>query len=145
MSVHSHPHRIPRARVQPLRRDGAIALLNASIDRPPRPETILLLLDDDRRGVSIVTVTGTDEPDQVVGVIEHVLEAVAATDSVAVEIGSMVVATVRPGGGLEPGDGDRWFEMCDLSDDHGIELVEWFVFGRSLSCPRDQVGAPPRW
>ncbi len=46
---------------------------------------------------------------------------------------------------VEDADIDRWFEMSHLAEQAGIELVEWFVVGRSITCPRDLIGAAPRW
>jgi hypothetical protein len=63
-----------------------------------------------------------------------------------------VVATVRPGGGPQADDADRWLEASDIADDLGVELVEWFVIGgdrpsvaANASCPRDLLGEVPRW
>ena len=43
------------------------------------------------------------------------------------------------------GDVDRWLGMCDLADAAGLELIEWYVVGAAVRCPRDLVGMPPRW
>lgn len=109
---------------------------------PRRHETILVLLDDEHRGISIVTVDNTAVADQVL----EAVECFTRPELVGQGLGALLVATDRtPTGGLEPGDADRWFEMCDLAERVGVELLEWFVFGRTISCPRDLVGAPPRW
>ncbi len=50
-----------------------------------------------------------------------------------------------PAGGPLEGDGDRWLEMSDLTSAAGVELVEWFVIGDDIHCPRDLLGEPPRW
>ena len=51
---------------------------------------------------------------------------VTATDSPGVPIEAMIVASSRPDG--------------------GIELIEWFVLGRSgPQCPHELFGEPERW
>ena len=60
-------------------------------------------------------------------------------------LGALVLATVRPGQGALAGDGDRWLEMSDLASAAGVELVEWFIIGADIHCPRDLLGEPPRW
>jgi hypothetical protein len=58
---------------------------------------------------------------------------------------------VRPGGGLNlpatlPGDIDRWVEANEITEAHGIELIEWFVVGPAgVECPREMLGEPERW
>ena len=42
-------------------------------------------------------------------------------------------------------DVDRWLEMSDIAEQAGVELLEWFVIGGEVTCPRDQLGEPPRW
>ncbi len=69
--------------------------------------------------------------------------------SILDEFGSVVVASVRvpvPGvDDLDERDVDRWLECSSMLDDAGIELLEWFVIGRRIHCPRDLVGEPRRW
>ena len=35
--------------------------------------------------------------------------------------------------------------MSDIAEHVGVELLEWFVFGNAVTCPRDRLGEPPRW
>lgn len=141
MSV-PNPHRIPRARVDTIAGAcDALALIHRVLAVPASHETIVIVLDDAHRGLGIVSVSGTFEPHQVVAVVE----CIAQPDLFGGEGAALVVASARPCGGIDGDDVDRWFEMCDLADAAGLELVEWFVVGRSISCPRDLVGAPPRW
>ena len=143
MSEPTGIHRLPRARVDPIADPStALALLHRILATPRRHETVLVLLDDEHRGRAIVSVDGTDRPDQVLDVIECVLRP----ELIESEVGAVIVASDRTAaGGIESGDTDRWFEMCDLTERIGVELVEWFVFGAEISCPRDRLGVPARW
>ena len=140
MSARPSHHRFPRARIDPI--DGrapALTLLLDSLADPPEHETVVLVLDDARCGVAVVSVAGTDRPDHVLDVVEF-LARPGHSDAAA-----LVVASSRPGGGLVDGDGDRWLEMCDLAETAGLELMEWFVVGSAISCPRDLWAVRPRW
>lgn len=145
MPVH---HRLPRAGVD--RFDSpqpALALLDLVVARPPRPETIVVLLDHDRRGLGIVVVDGTPDPDAVI----EVVECLAAAHAGRSECAAMIVASVRPPIPLlaapdhSLGDVERWMELSTITDDHGLELIEWFVLEEEIACPRDRLGEPPRW
>lgn len=137
------PRRVPRARLDPIddsRR--ARSLLDNVIDVPLRPETVVVVLDDHRCGLAIVTVSDTVEPDHVL----HVVETLADPGLSNGDAAALIVASVRPTGASSAEDGDRWFELSDLADAAGLEMVEWFVYGRDgVTCPRDLTGAPPRW
>ncbi len=134
---------IPRAGLDPIRcADQALAVINAVISDPPTDETVLVLLDTRRTGTCIVIVNGTSPPDRVVDAVEAIAEIAGDGDD---DLEALVVASIRPGGGIDPGDGDRWLEMSDLTAAAGLELVEWFVLGDDIDCPRDLLGEPPRW
>jgi hypothetical protein len=149
MSMFCAAHRLPRAAVDPI--DGpvpALAVVDLAMRRPLRHETIALVLDGDRRGRTVVVVDGTDEPDAVLDVVERVAGSIAASG----RPGCLVLATVRPGGGLLDGDDDRWLEASELADDVGVDLLEWFVISGDrpstaahATCPRDLLGEAPRW
>lgn len=124
----------------------ALAVVRLAASVPLVPETIVILLDDDRRGRTIVVVDDTADPDALARIVEHV-GAAACRDG---HTGALVVATVRPGGGLIADDDQRWLDASDIADGHGLELIEWFVIGddgghATAWCPRDLLAERPRW
>lgn len=138
--------RIPRAGIDTIDHpDTALATIALAVTRPLRNETVLLLLDEARCGRAIVVVGDTTLPDQAIEVVECITQAEGCE-----HLGAIVVASVRPDGGDDPdderrGDIDRWLEMSDIAAIAGVELLEWFVIGRTISCPRDLLGEAPRW
>ena len=147
MSQFCGVHRPPRAGVDQIdSAAAALAVIRLVVHQPLQPEVIVLVLDADRRGRTVVLVDGTDEPDSVLEVVERIAES--AADS---ELGAaLVVASVRPGSGPLDGDDERWLEACDLADGVGVELLEWFVISDDTGpttawCPRDLLADPPRW
>lgn len=141
----SHIHRCPpRAGVDSIGDPAAAAeVLALAIHRPLRYETIALLLDAERRGIAIVVVSGTVDPDAVVEVTELVTTPSAHDGRVA----AAVLATVRPDPRHRPAaDVERWMEISEIAGDRGVELLEWFTIDPlGVSCPRDHLGEPPRW
>ncbi|MDQ3738197.1 MAG: hypothetical protein M3337_03410 [Actinomycetota bacterium] len=155
--------RFPRAGVDPISTpQAALAVISMAMQRPLRHETLVLALDAERRGVTVVVVDGTANPDAVVVVGECIAMAVAG----ATPVEALVLATVRPAGmsrglsggeatdigedELGAGDLDRWFEASDVVEACGLELVEWFVINggeniERIRCPRDDIGERPRW
>lgn len=144
--MHSSHHRLPRAGCDRIvDAETALATFAVSMQHPPRAETIALLLDSDRRGRAIVVVSETYDADAAIEVVECLTRTVDG-------LGGLVVATVRPdSAGHHPApcvgraDVDRWLEMSELAEQVGVELVEWFVIGRRVVCPRDALGEAPRW
>jgi hypothetical protein len=139
-------HSAPRAGIDPIDGAGrALAMLRVLVEHPLRFETIALLLDDRRRGLGALVVDGTHRPDAVLDVA-HLLAGAAPHHR---ELRGVVLASVRPG--CHPAaadDVDRWADVDDILDTVGVELVEWFVVSAGeppVSCPRDLLGAPPRW
>ena len=138
MSHSSSPHRIPRGFIEPIdSRSDALAVL--ALAAPFGHDTVAILLDPERRGVGILIVTGTTHPDAMFEVIDVCIQAQRT------EVGGLVLATSRPGGDVQPVDRDRWIEADLQCDAAGVELVEWFVIGRHITCPRELAGDPTRW
>lgn len=139
---HTTVRRLPRAGIDTIDHpDIALAAIAMAITRPLRSETILLLLDEARRGRAIVIVSDTTAPDQVIEVVECITQGDGCE-----HLGTVVVASARPGCDDElTGDVDRWLEMSEIASLAGVELLEWFVIGRTISCPRDRLGEAPRW
>lgn len=134
-------HRFPVAGYDVLDDTMTRRLLDAVVALPPRCETLLILLDHDRRGRTIVNVDGTCEPDAVFDVAEL---AVAVARGLP-EVDGVILASVRPTGGDELDDIERWLELDQICTDAGVELVEWYVYGSTVSRPRELVGEPDRW
>jgi hypothetical protein len=122
--------------------DAALAVITTAMYQPHEPQVIVLVLDDDLRGHAVVIVDGAKSPDAVIEVVELLAEGAAESAHPV----TLVVAAVRPGYGALPGDADRWLELCEITETHGCELVEWFVFSDEVAwCPRDLLAEPPRW
>ncbi len=141
----THLHcRVPRAGLDPIDDPTTAArILSAVVRRPLRSETIVVLLDAERRGIGVVVVAGTDDPDAVVEVVEF-LSAPGAHEG---RVGAVIVATIRPDADApDDRDVDRWMEISSIASDQGVEVIEWFVVGpERITCPRDHLGEPPRW
>ena len=120
----------------------ALRVVRLALTLPPQPETLAFLLDDQGVGGVITLVSGTTDPDAVLAVTECLARAAQVVPRAV----ALVLATVRPGGGVEPGDVDRWLEASHLAAQCDIVLFEWFVIGSlGVSCPRDLLGEPERW
>lgn len=120
----------------------ALRVLRLSVSQPPQPETLAFVLDQHGVGGVITLVSGTVQPDSVLAVAECIARAGEHVPRAA----ALVLATVRPGGGVLPGDVDRWLEASDLVQARGLVLLEWFVFADGyVCCPRDLFGEPERW
>jgi len=141
MSLHS-ARRIPAARIDPINSEfEALAVASIAVSWPPRAQTIVILLDSERRGLTIVCVNDTADPDAMFEVLDRCFLSPDLE-----EFAALVLVTVRPGGSVEPNDVDRWFEASDECELVGLELVEWFVVvDRAILCPRVLIGESPRW
>jgi len=141
MSRNRKFHPVPRGGIDPIRSaEDALAVL--ALAAPFGHDTIVILLDADRCGTSVMVVTDTVDPDALFGVIAACVAA-APPDT---PIEAMVVASSRPDGDVEPDDAHRWLEASDQCRAGGLELVEWFVLGRSgPQHPRELFGEPERW
>ncbi len=139
----THTPRGPRANIDPIRNAAAaIALVSTVIAQPLRYETVGFLLDANGFGDVVVVVDGTEPADSIISVAQCLAEAGAGTPHLT----SLVLATVRPCGGLRDDDVDRWLEASDVVDECGLHLIEWYVVDPDgIQCPRDLLGEPERW
>jgi len=135
--------RLPRARLDPIYSAAeAMAIFAAQMTKPLRAETLVMYLDDAGRGSTLVTVTGTDDPFQIV----EIAETMALSGSSSPDVTGLVLASVRPGGCILPGDDELWLEAADVVDDVGLILVDWLIIGRDGTVsPRELLGMPSRW
>ena len=119
----------------------ALELIGSVTSDPVVHETLVVLLDAEHRGHKIVNVDRTVEHDSVLGVADLVTEMAYGAE----DIGAVIIASIRPDGSDELDDVDRWLTIDEQLAMVGIELVEWFVIGRSVSCPRSLLGDVSRW
>jgi hypothetical protein len=141
-------HRAPRAGHDPVvTPHDALAVVTLAASSLPRHETIAFLLDDAFRGTGLITVvTDTHDGDSVIRIAEVMGELGSLSQGAGVGAASVVIASVRPNGGVEHDDALRWCRASDVVDNHGLTLLEWFVIGRDgPECPRDLLAEPDRW
>jgi hypothetical protein len=120
----------------------ALHLLALAVSRPFEPETLCFVLDAHGVGGVVTVVSGTTTPESVLHVVEFMARAAQGVPRAV----SLVAASVRPGGGVLPGDIDRWLEASDIAQQRGVTLLEWYVIGPGgFECPRDLLGEPERW
>ncbi len=141
MSRNRKFHPVPRGGIDPIRcAEDALAVL--ALAAPYGHDTIVILLDAERRGTSIMVVTDTCDDDALFRIISTCLAATAPHPPIT----AVILATSRPDGDVEPDDVLRWLEASDQCRAGGLELVEWFVLGRSgPQRPRELFGEPERW
>ncbi|MCU1390122.1 MAG: hypothetical protein JWL72_3460 [Ilumatobacteraceae bacterium] len=139
----SSSRRVPRAHIDPVRCvDDALAIFNMQIARPMRAATLAMFLDGAWCGSTVVTITDTPYPFQVV----EVAEAMAMAGAGNADIASLVLATIRPGGGPFHDDDELWREAVEVVEQCGLTLIDWFVIGRhGAYSPRELISAPSRW
>jgi len=135
--------RAPRARIDPIfSAADAMAVFALQMSRPLRHETLVMFLDAERHGSTLVTVSDTTDPFCIV----DVAEAMALSAAENVEVDALVIASIRPGGTLLAGDDDLWLEAADVVDACGLVLIDWLIVGRNgTQSPREQLGMPSRW
>jgi hypothetical protein len=134
----------PRGGVDPVDdARSALALVAAAIDRPLLPQMLVAFLDDFALGTRLMIV------DNVHGRGVTASVTAAACHIALSEIpgtAQLVLASVRPGGGVEADDVDQWLEASAVADFYGLRLVEWYVISeQGFCCPRDLIGEPERW
>jgi len=135
--------RVPRARTDPIfSAADAMVVFTAQLTRPLRFETLVMFLDDAGRGSTLVTVTGTEDPGQII----EIADTMALAGSSSPDVSALVLASVRPGGSCLPGDDDLWLQAADVVGTAGLTLIDWLIIGRNgTHSPRELLGMPSRW
>ncbi len=133
---------IPRAHRDPLRTPvDALLLIMLLLEPDALDEIMVLVLDDARCGIAVLRVTGTEDPDTLLGVVDCVTEATRASPEAA----GVIFVSSRASSAVGVDDLRRWHEADESCADADLDLVEWFVMGEGVSCPRELCGVPPRW
>jgi len=135
-------HRLPRGGVDPIVSIyDALRIVIFSMAAPPCDQIIALTLDAESRGRNILIVNNTPDPNALLGIVDMISNSAAGDPHVH----GLILASVRPGGGVSYDDLDRWDQADDICAAVGIDLIEWFVLGASIGCPRELCGADARW
>jgi hypothetical protein len=124
---------------------AALQLVDLTISRPLRPETVVFLADDTHLGHTCFIVSGTSAIDDVLDIAALVVEVAERSPTVH----AVVLATVRPAAPIavsDRSDLDRGLELLELFEEAGLELLDWFVIDHDgESSLRERNGLPPLW
>lgn len=136
-------NRIPRAGIDPiLSAEDALAVFSLELTAPLTFRTLAMFIDSSGCGGRLMIISGTDEPHMVVDVADMLAVAAAGR----AHISGMVLASIRPGGGVLPDDDTLWFEMDAVLQEHCLVLLDWLVVGRGGTRSMiEELGVPSRW
>ncbi len=134
---------MPRAGLDPIRSSiDVLQVFDLQMRRPLGFETLVMFIDHAGCGKSLVSVSGTTEPDSILEVVDTMGMCVPDTAGVT----GMVVASVRPGGRILDSDDERWIEANESLDTLGLTLYDWIIIGRSGAISMcSELGLESRW
>jgi hypothetical protein len=124
--------------------EDALRVVLAVASDPPTPETIVLVLDGSLCGLTCMVCDGASTASEVADV-GSLLVALAEREP---RFAAAVLASTRPGGGIEPTADDEVVFLdlrCQL-DDAGVDLLDWFLLDGGLAgSVGELVDASWRW
>jgi DNA repair protein RadC len=105
--------------------DDALGVVFVALDEPHRRQTVVLLLDDDHRGSVVLLCSDASEPFEVRRLATVIIEVAKTSPT----LGAVVLATSRPGRGIEPSDDDEHAFAAMRHDlaEASVELLDWFL------------------
>ena len=120
----------PAANIQLARPDDALRVAFAALAEPRRPETVVLLLDDEHRGSVVLICSDISEPSDVRQLASLLLEVRRSNPT----LGAVVVATSRPDRGIMPTAEDERLFAAMRNDfaEVSVELLDWFLVDAAL-------------
>lgn len=140
------PIHVPRAHRDPITSaSAALTVFSLAITRPLRPETLVLMMRKDHRGVGLFAL---ETGEHLSLVIDNVISRCVSNESAQ----AVAIASVRPqwqsrfdGAGLQNGASE--FAGARASCHRaGIQLVDWFIIARAgVRCPRIDAALPSQW
>lgn len=121
LNLISAPLSLPRAHLDPIiSSQDMLAVLSLAIRRPLCNEVIAILMDDEQRGIGLLSF---DEPATPASLI-HQLIGLCSTTAIA---SSVVIASVRPNTLWKADDQAQLTFMRQQFTNAGITLREWIV------------------
>lgn len=123
-TVISAPLSLPRAHLDPIvTQQDMLAVVSLAIRRPLCPEIIAVLLDDEQRGIGLLSFNEDSSTSSFI----HQLIGLCSTTSIA---SSVVIASVRPNELVKTHDAATLKYMKQQCAHAGIHLREWIVVSR---------------
>lgn len=110
---------------------------------PVQDETLVMLLDDQLCGSTLITITDTRSVEQ----LFHVAEAMAQVAGGLPDISTVVIASVRrEGSTADLLERAVWAKLDEIVEASGLVLLEWLVTGPwGVLLPRAIHGDLSRW
>lgn len=134
------PIDVPRAHRDPINSaTQALSVFSLAITRPLRPETLVLMMSHDHRGVGLVALNNGRD---LRFLIDHIVGRCAAENTAR----AIAIASVRPQLQSQLHCGIEWTKASDICQRAGVQLVDWFIVGRhGVHRPRIIAHEPDAW
>ncbi len=117
----------------------ALSIFSLAIARPLRPETLVLMMSDDHRGIGLIAMNTGDD---LRSLIDHIVGKCAAENSAT----AVAIASVRPQLQSQLHCAIEWTKASEICQRAGVQLVDWFIVGRSgVNRPRISANEPDAW
>ncbi|MHB1129961.1 MAG: hypothetical protein ACYC06_07935 [Ilumatobacteraceae bacterium] len=131
---------MPRAHRDPINSaTQALSVFSLAIARPLRPETLVLMMSHDHRGVGLFALNSAGN---LCSLIDHIVGR-CATENTARAI---AITSVRSQWQSQNQCGDEWVSSRNICQRAGVQLVDWFVVSHhGVHCPRITVHEPATW
>lgn len=117
----------------------ALSVFSLAIMRPLRPETLVLMMSHDRRGVGLFALNSGGD---LRSLIDHVVGRCATEDTAR----AVAIASVRPQQQSHFQCDNEWTVSRNICQRAGIQLIDWFVIEpHGVHCPRIVAHEPSAW
>ena len=134
------PVDVPRAHRDPINSaTQALSVFSLAIARPLRPETLVLMMNHDHRGIGLFALNSGAN---LCTLIDHIVGKCASEDTAR----AVAIASVRPQRQSQPQGDSEWTSARAICQRAGLQLVDWFVISRhGVHRPRLVTREPSEW
>lgn len=134
------PIDVPRAHRDPITSaTQALSVFALAITRPLRPETFVLMMSHDHRGIGLFALNSGGDLRLL---IDHVISRCVAENTAR----AVAIASIRLQRQSQFQCGNEWTTSRDICQRAKVQLVDWFVIGRhGVRCPRIIAHEPGAW
>lgn len=118
------PIDVPRAHRDPINSaTQALSVFSLAISRPLRPETFVLMMDREHRGIGLFAFNNGGN---LRSLIDHIIGSCVAENAAR----AIAIASVRPQFQPLPQWATEWTASREICQRAGVQLVDWFIVGR---------------